>query len=152
MTMISGGRQSISTPGGFLDTVGCVVTGTQLPGQVIALFLIVALMAIILIASLLWLWLRICSAKREYDRNSVKAATSGETPVDSTKICESTPNGLVGWMQHAISESPYASSSSSSAGVGPRGQALGKWRFSVAHHNGQRVGVVDKEHIAAPPA
>jgi hypothetical protein len=147
MTMVSGGGQSISTLGDPQDTTGCIVTGTQLPGQVSTLFLVVALMAIILTANALWLWLRIFSAKREYDRNSFNPTTGRATSVDSKKIDESTPNGLVDWMQHAVLESPY----SSSAGVRPRRQHLRKWLFSVAHHNGQRVGVVSKDHMAVHP-
>lgn len=147
MTMVSGGGQSISSRGNPRDTVGCVVVGTQLPGQIITLFLVVTLMAIILTTNSAWLWLRIIAAKREYDRNSYNPFTGRATAVDSNKICESTPNGLVDWIQHAVWESPHASS----ARISPRGHQLRKWLFSVGHYNGQRIGVVNKEHAALSP-
>jgi hypothetical protein len=147
MTMVSGGGQSISTPGNSGDTVGCVVVGTQLPGQIITLFLVVTLMAIILTANSVWLGLRIVAAKRDYDRNTYNPVTGRATAVDSTKICDSTPNGLVGWIQHAVWESPHCAS----ARISPRGHHLRKWLFSVVHYNGQRIGVVSKEHTALSP-
>jgi hypothetical protein len=135
------------SPGNSGDTVGCVAVGTQLPGQITTLFLVVTLMAIILTANSVWLELRIVAAKRDYDRNTYNPVTGRATAVDSTKICDSTPNGLVGWIQHAVWESPH----SASARVSPRGHQLRKWLFSVAHYNGQRIGVVSKEHTALSP-